>query len=191
MKTLMVACSFYAALAAPLSVLAENSTGVGLDEVVTLSSGSEPLRLRGAAVKNSAHQSIYVGGLYLEQGVGDASHILQSETAKRFVLYCENSTIKPEALLRALNLGFVANHSESELTELRPMLERFNAIFNAEIKQGDQVWVDFVPGRGTEIAINEQVKGVIPGKPFYDAFLKVWIGDKPVNPQFKRQLLGE
>ena len=170
---------------------AEELAGVEMDEVVTVSPGGEQLRLKGKAIKSNARQAVYVGGLYLQNDNESVSDILSSDGAKRFVLYCQNSSIKPEALIRALNLGITVNHTEDELAKLEPMIEQFNKIWNAEINQGDKVWIDFLPGKGTMVTINGSEKGLIPGKAFYDAFLKTWIGDKPLNPAMKKQLLGK
>ena len=158
-----------------------------------MSPGSEPLRLKGAAIKSNARQAVYVGGLYLEDEDSKSTsveEILASNGAKRFVLYCQNSTIKPEALIRAFNLGITVNHSEEELEALAPMVKQFNKIWNSEIHQGDKVWIDFIPEKGTLVSINGEEKGVIPGKTFYDAFLKTWLGNKPLNPSMKKQILG-
>lgn len=190
MKKLINACC-YGALLLTCSVSAADFSGVEIEEVITMSSGGEQLRLRGAAIKNSAHQALYVGGLYLQNDAESVKEILNSDGAKRFVLYCQNSSIKPDALIRALNLGITVNHSEEELNQLAPMVEMFNKIWNSEIKEGDKVWVDFVPEKGTLITINGVDKGVIPGKAFYNAFLKSWIGDKPLNSVMKKQLLGQ
>lgn len=173
---------------------AKEIAGVDIEEVVTVSPGSEPLRLKGAAIKSNARQAVYVGGLYLDNEDSKSQsveEILASQGAKRFVLYCQNSSIKPEALIRAFNLGITVNHSEAELEILEPMVKQFNNIWNSEIHQGDKVWVDFIPEKGTLISINGEEKGIIPGKIFYDAFLKTWLGDKPLNPSMKKQILGK
>lgn len=175
-----------------LNASGKDLAGVSLEEVVTVSPGGAELRLRGAAVKNSAHQAIYVGGLYLQNHAADnAQEIIADNGSKRFVLFCQNSSIKPQDFIRALNLGIISNHTEQELTSLEPMINQFNQIWNLEIKQGDMVWIDFIPDEGTIISINGDKKGSILGKSFYDAFLKTWIGDKPLNALMKKQLLGD
>ena len=171
---------------------AKELAGVEIEEVITVSPGGEKLRLRGTAVNNNSAQAVYVGGLYLQNDVaGGAKEILENQGAKRFVIYCQSSTIKPEALIRALNLGLTANHNEEELSQLEPMVSQFNSIWNTEIEEGDVVWIDYVPEKGTLVTINQVEKGVIPGEAFYKAFLKTWIGSKPLNSSMKKQLLGE
>ncbi|WP_444998500.1 chalcone isomerase family protein [Aliikangiella sp. IMCC44359] len=188
----VVSIVFYSVLAIGWTgVNAKELAGVDIEEVVNLSLGGQELRLKGAAVKNNARQSIYVGGLYLQNDAKSVEDILKNEGAKRFVLYCQNSTIKPDALIRALNIGFTANHNEQELAQLKPLVEKFNQVWKAEIQEGDKVWIDFLPAKGTVVTINGSEKAVIPGKLFYDAFLKTWLGDKPINRLMKKQLLGE
>ncbi|WP_185964318.1 chalcone isomerase family protein [Aliikangiella marina] len=189
-KVYLIICSVAAAWISG-QVFAKDLKGVKIEEVVNLSIGGEELRLKGTAVRNSSHQSVYIGGLYLQNDAENVEDILDNDGAKRFVIYCQNSSIKPDALIRALNLGITANHSEAELDQLQPMVEQFNQLWRTEIKEGDKVWIDFVPETGTIVSINGKEKGTIPGKAFYDAFLKTWLGDKPINPSMKKQLLGK
>lgn len=190
MKKLLVVC-IIGALTSVLSLHAEELVGVDLEEVITISPGGEELRLRGASVKTSARQAIYIGGLYLQDDSSSAKEILASDGEKRFFLYSQDSGMKPDALIRALNLGITVNHTEDELIKLEPMIKQFNQIWNTEVKQGDKVWVDYLPGKGTAVSVNGVEKGLIQGKAFYSAFLKAWIGDKPVNQSMKKQLLGK
>ena len=183
--------SLLLALGIVFALQAEEIVGVNIDEVITVSSGGEELRLRGAAVKTSARQAIYIGGLYLQEDLSNAKEIIASNGAKRFFIYSKDSTIKPDALIRALNLGFTVNHDEDELIKLESKIKQFNLIWRSQIKAGDKVWVDYLPGKGTSVLVNGVEKGLITGKGFYSAFLKTWIGDKPLNQEMKKQLLGD
>jgi len=169
---------------------ADSITGVALEEVITLSPGGAELRLKGAATKSNARQAVYVGGLYLQNEAESVDDILSSDGAKRFVILTSES-IKADAVIRAINLGVAVNHTEQELLDLEPSMAQFNQIWKSEIKQGDEVYIDFEPAKGMVIRINGVEKGVIAGKLFYNAFLKTWIGDRPLNPSIKKQLLGK
>ena len=169
---------------------ADPLTGVALEEVITLSPGGTVLRLKGTAIKSNARQAVYVGGLYLQNDAESVEEILDSSGAKRFVILT-NQSIKADAIIRAINLGITVNHTESELETLAPFVKQFNQIWQAEIHQGDEVCIDFKPNRGTVISINGIEKGMIPGKLFYNAFLKTWLGERPLNPSMKKQLLGD
>ncbi len=45
--------------------------------------------------------------------------------------------------------------------------------------------------QGTRILVNGQPRGAaIPGEGFFEAVLRIWIGDKPVDADLKRGMLG-
>lgn len=169
---------------------AKEMVGVTLQDKITFSPGGQELTLNSMAFKASAKQIFYVAGLYLQNGKGSLEQIFADEGAKRFVIFCQNQSVKPGALIRALNLGIISNHSEQELTKLAPKLQQFIDLWNSQISAGDQIWIDYLPAKGSQISINGVNKGIIVGKEFYDAFLKSWLGDKPLNASMKKQLLG-
>ena len=55
---------------------------------------------------------------------------------------------------------------------------------------GDEILLDYLPGRGTGVTVNGVERGVIAGKDFNDALLAVWPGEAPVSAEFKAALLG-
>jgi len=171
------------------SCAADSLTGVALDEVITLSPGGVELRLKGSAIKSNARQAVYIGGLYLQKDASSVADIIESSGAKRFIIKTSKS-IKPATIIRAINLGISVNSSEEDLIKLEPLVEAFNQLWRSEIKEGDEICIDYKPELGTLVSINGVKKGTIPGKLFYKAFLKTWLGDKPLNAAIKRQLLG-
>jgi long-chain acyl-CoA synthetase len=58
-----------------------------------------------------------------------------------------------------------------------------------EVGDKDVVALDFVGG-DTRISLNGQAKGSIAGERFNRALTKVWLGDKPVQADLKKALLG-
>lgn len=50
---------------------------------------------------------------------------------------------------------------------------------------------DWLPGEGTQCYLNgKKIGGVIPELAFYNAVLRIWIGDKPADYALKAALLG-
>ncbi len=187
-KILILVVSGYLSLTSLCS--AEAVVGIDLDEVVTLSTGGAELRLKGAVIKSNARQAVYVGGLYLQNGAGSVDEIIDNVGEKRFLIRT-NQSIKADALIRGINLGITVNHSEEELIQLKPFVEQFNEIWRTKIKQGDEICIDYDPKKGTVVSVNGEQKGVISGQLFYSAFLKTWIGERPLNATIKKQLLGK
>ena len=164
-------------------------TAVDLEEVITLSPGGAELRLKGAATKSNARQAIYVGGLYLQNDANSVQELLSNSGAKRFLIKT-NQSIQPDAIIRAINLGITVNHSESELETLEVSIKKFNDIWKSDVSLGDEVCIDFTETGETQVSVNGVSKGIIEEKTFYKAFLKTWLGDKPLNKKIKKQLLG-
>jgi hypothetical protein len=58
------------------------------------------------------------------------------------------------------------------------------------INKGSVVHLDYIPGTGTRITVNGEVKLTIPGEDFYRAMLHIWIGAKPVDGRLRDAMLG-
>jgi len=58
-----------------------------------------------------------------------------------------------------------------------------------EVKEKDVVTLDFVDG-ATRVGWNGDNKGTLAGEPFNRALIRIWIGDKPVQADLKKALLG-
>ena len=175
---------------AGISVSAKELAGVELEEMARLSVANTELKLNGSAVRKEAQHAIYVGGLYLKNQASTLEEVLKDPDPKRFLLYCATSEISSERIIRAWQQGFAINHNAEQLAELKPHIDEFNRIWEKGLKEGDEVWVDYVPGEGTIVSLNGEVVSTIDSKAFYHGFLKAWIGDHPFNSKIKDALLG-
>jgi len=92
-------------------------------------------------------------------------------------------------MVNGWNEGFENNLSEADFKQLKPRIDQFNNLFET-LHENDVVTMDFIPAKGTVVSIRGVEKGVIPGADFYQALLKVWLGDEPPGESFKQQLLG-
>ena len=60
---------------------------------------------------------------------------------------------------------------------------------SAQLKEGNVLTFDFVDG-ATKIGLNGAEKGSIPGEAFNKALTNAWLGDKPVQADLKKAMLG-
>ena len=60
----------------------------------------------------------------------------------------------------------------------------------AEVKKGDRLTFTSKPGAGVTVNVNGAVKGTIKGDDFAKAFLAIWLGADPPNPEIKAGMLG-
>jgi hypothetical protein len=94
-----------------------------------------------------------------------------------------------DKLVAGWNEGFAANTTAGEVAGLRERIEQFNGMF-VDVKKDDIVVLDYLPAEGTVVTFGKEKKGVIPGKDFNDALLRIWLGEKPVAKGLKEKLLS-
>lgn len=164
--------------------------GVKLDESVQV--GNASLQLNGAGIRTRFFFNIYVGALYLPQKQGEAAAIIADERERRIAMHILHG-LSSQKLFNAFYDAIKANHTEAELTSLGAQIRQMAQIFDAvkEVKPGDVIALDHLPGSGTQITVNGSVRGTIAGVEFSRALMKIWLGDKPVQDDLKKAMLGD
>lgn len=153
--------------------------------------GMANLQLNGAGIRTKLFFKIYVGALYLPQKQALAEAIIADEHEHRVALHIMRD-LSSEKLLNAFNEAIAANHTKEELAALDGQLKQMAQIFTAvkEVKSGDMITLDYLPASGTQISVNGTARGTIAGAAFNRALLKIWLGDKPVQDDLKKEMLG-
>lgn len=170
-------------------VQAREITGVSVPEMIKLHTGDTQLMLNGAGIRRKYLMSIYVGALYLPQRAREANSVLGMPGAKRFSMEFVYSEVPPSKLIPTWNQGFEDNLSPELLRTLRPRIANFNGMFPT-LRKGDRVDIDIIPGQGTQVWINDALRGKISGDDFAQALLRIWLGEQPADASLKRALLG-
>ena len=104
-------------------------------------------------------------------------------------MHIVHEEVDKEKLVNAWNEGFEDNMSDEEFEKMRPTIDKFNAMFPT-VREGDVIYLDYIPGTGTRITINDEQKGVIAGKDFNRAMLDIWLGEEPADNKLKKAMLG-
>jgi hypothetical protein len=181
---LLVCCVLLSSNASALEV-----AGVKLADSIHL--GNRDLVLNGAGLRTKYFLKVYVAALYL----GDKTHVadaaLNQAGEKRIAMYIKRE-VSDEQMLHGFNEVMVANHTPAEMQALEPQLKELTAIFHAvgKVNEGDMVFLDYLPDSGTKIVVNGVTRGNIPGEVFNRALFKIWLGDKPAQPDLKQKMLG-
>ncbi len=161
--------------------------GVRLDDKVNV--GGQELVLNGAGVRTRVVFKVYVASLYLSQKAADAQGVIAK--APRRIQLNLLRTLSADQLVDALNEGLAENNTAAELAQVKVQVDQLATIMRSfrEVKEKDVVTLDFVDG-ATRVGLNGDNKGSIPGEPFNQALTRVWLGDKPVQADLKKALLG-
>jgi hypothetical protein len=177
------------ALWAAVTADAAEVSGVRLDDKAQVE--SKDLVLNGAGLRKSFIFSVYVLGLYLPEKKNDAAAVLQLQGPKRALIHMMRD-VSAEQFTEAMLDGLRPNVSEAEYQSLEPRLKQLmDVIAQAkEAKKGMTIAIDWT-GSATRLAFNGAPVGKpIPGEDLYRALLRIWLGDKPVQDDLKKALLG-
>ena len=128
----------------------------------------------------------YTGAFYLKRGV-DIDQAL-GDSAKRLELEYYTS-IKGKDFGPATEKSIAKNVDSDTYLRLRPKIDQLNSLYE-DVQPGDRYSLTYVPGSGTELALNGVSKGTIKGADFAAALFSIWLGDVPINESFKEQILG-
>jgi hypothetical protein len=60
-----------------------------------------------------------------------------------------------------------------------------------DMQKGDVMSFTATPGKGLEVVVRGDVKGVIEDESFAKAFWSIWLGPEPPNTGLKEGLLGK
>jgi hypothetical protein len=181
------------AAALPLAALAAEVAGVKLDDRTKIDAGGPELVLNGAGVRTRFVVKVYVAGLYLTEKKGAAADAIALGGPKRVGITMLRD-VGAQQFNEALVDGFRANNSAADVEKLKGALDELSGIMTGlgEAKKGNVIALDFVPATGTHVLVNGAPKGKpIAGEEFYRALLRIWLGDKPVDGDLKKAMLGQ
>ena len=178
-------------LALALPAMAVEIEGVKLDDAAKVA--GKDLKLNGAGVRTRAIFKVYVLGLYLTDKKKTTADVLASEGPRRFTIVMLRD-VSGEDFGEAFMTGINKNIDKAEKSKLVNQLGKFGEIFTSQgsLKKGDILISDWVPGSGMVMTLNgKSISEPIPDVAFYNAVLRIWLGDKPADTTLKPLLLGE
>ncbi|HWP94726.1 MAG TPA: chalcone isomerase family protein [Gammaproteobacteria bacterium] len=174
------------ALSAP--AMAAKVSGVDVPESAEVA--GTKLVLNGAGLrKKFGFAKVYVGALYLPAKSGDADAILSANAPARIALHMLRD-VERDKLVAAFDEGFKANNAPDAIKALQSRFGQFLALFG-DVKEGDVIALDFVPGTGTQVSVRGQVKGTVAGDDLARALMRIWLGPKPPTPELRSGMLGK
>lgn len=147
------------------------------------------LTLNGLGLRKATIFSIkvYVGALYLPHPTADANAILSSsepvELELRFVFHASASQLR-----NAWHEGFEKS-APGQLAQLQSRIAQLDG-WMTSVGSGQRMTFLRIPGVGIQYSLDGALKGTIPGDDFARAFLGIWLGSSPPNPELRAGLLG-
>lgn len=178
-------------LAAMLAIPCAHSVEVSKVRIEdTARVGDADLVLNGAGLRTKGFIEVYIGALYTPTKSSSAAPLLDS-TAPRRMLIRMMRDVGSKTMIEALTDGINLNTPDAERAALKAPTDQLTEILKkiGELHKGDQLVLDFTAD-GVAVTHNGKAVGKVASAAFPRALLRVWIGDKPVDGDLKKSLLG-
>ncbi|MFC5477498.1 chalcone isomerase family protein [Massilia suwonensis] len=186
---LVLACAALAAACGAQAAVDVN--GIKFED--TNKVAGKDLKLNGAGMRTKLVIKVYAAGLYLPEKKNNVADILKMDGPRRVTLVMARD-IPAEDLGKAFMDGINENLDKAEKAKIVGQLGKFGEMFAAvdDIKKGDVMHMDWIPGTGTVCELNgKRIGEAASDLNFYNAVLRIWLGDKPVDRSLKPALLGD
>jgi len=190
LKSLFAATMLAGSFCLP-ALAAVEVAGVKFDDSIKVA-GSE-LKLNGAGVRTKVIFKVYAAGLYLTEKKTSVADVLATSGPRRVAITMLRE-VSSEDFGKAFMDGLNNNTDKNERTRILPQTMKFGEVFAQipALKKGDQLTLDWTPNEGTQCYLNgKKIGELMPDVAFYNAVLRIWLGEHPVDSSLKPALLGE
>lgn len=183
-----------AALLLPLSAQAQQGAVdvSGVKYPPTAQLGGATLQLNGAGLRSRFFVKVYTAGLYIGTKAATPEAVLAATGPRRMHVVMLRE-IDANELGKLFTRGMQDNAPKGEFSKFIPGTLRLADIFSSykRLKAGDVFFVDYVPGVGTTVVVNGKDAGEPIKEPeFFNALMRIWLGNKPADEGLKGALLG-
>ncbi|BBB68837.1 chalcone isomerase [Undibacterium sp. YM2] len=190
-KTVMRLAGLALVMCMSVQASATEVAGVKFDENVQV--GGTDLKLNGAGIRYKAIFKVYAAGLYLKEKKTTVPEVLASQGPRRVTIVMLRD-LSNEEFGRGFMTGIQQNTDKAEKSKMTSQFIRFGELFASvpELKKGDVMTNDWIPGVGTVVSLNGKKMGdPYPDLGFYNALLRIWLGESPVDRSLKKAMLAE
>ena len=172
------------------SAVAAEVAGVKYADSVKVA-GKE-LQLNGAGVRIKFIIKVYAAGLYLQEKKSTVEEVFASDGPRRMQLVMMRDVTSDDFGNNFMS-GINNNLDSKDKTKIVTQISKFGEMFALldALKKGDVLDLDWVPGQGTTCYLNgKRIGDITPDIAFYNAILKIWLGNKPADTSLKPKLLA-
>lgn len=151
------------------------------------------LQLNGAGTRYKGPFRVYTAGLYVTRKGTTTEDVLAAPGAKRIAVTMLRD-IDATEMGKMFTRGIADNMDRGAMAKLIPGILRMSQIFSdhKRLPAGETFSIDWIPGTGTVVTL----RGIPQGEPFkepefFNALLRIWIGQVPADWKLKDSLLGK
>lgn len=164
------------------SALGAQNRGIYFADTITIE--GHALTLRGVGILQKYIFKGYLVGLYLPEGVAVKDAL--SDVPKRLEYYFYRD-MKAEDFRSTGEPLMAQNVGQTETDRLKPQLAEFNKLYR-DVLENQRYTISYIPGKGTELSLEGESLGWMPGFEFAAAYFSIWLGPNPVSEKLKEGL---
>lgn len=192
MKNLPVYSIVALSLLLPLGhVHAAKLEGQTFEDSLVLANHS--LTLNGLGLRGVLFIKGYVAGLYLATRAHSYRDVVANQGPKRLQLRMLRGATSDD-FIEAMVDGIRKNSTDTEYADLHERVLQMQQAIRAfgATKSGDIINFDYVPSVGTTMSLNGATSAsAITGIDLYNAVLRIFVGERPVDTKLRAGLLGQ
>ncbi len=186
MRRSLLVIALTAALAAGVAQ-GKECKGVSFPDTAQVDGATLTLNGLGLRQATMFKVNVYVAALYVAKRSSDPNAILGAGSPSELILQFVRD-VGAADISKGWEEGFEKN-AKGELPALKERIAMLTG-WMTDVKTGQRMTFIFTPGAGVQVNVNGAAKGTIKGDDFAKAFLSIWLGADPPNPEIKTGLLG-
>ena len=97
--------------------------------------------------------------------------------------------ISREDFIKAADDMLSEQHDPEVIRSIQAGIDQINLLYQ-DVRKGDRYALTYIPGVGTTLAFNSEVKGVIQGSEFARIYFSIWLGENNPYKSFRDRLVG-
>ena len=171
-----------------VSLILFGYSSVSFGYEATLEDGSL-VSLHGIGTHQEKRIDIYIGALFSAQEFDATSQLLNPEINRRmsFKFLSKYSNRK---MARFWKQRIAMNNARDKWRPFTKEIVSFANIFKSAIQPGDEINLDYIAGKGTQVYLNGTLFSTIKAPEFYNLLINIWIGTIPPTESFKLGITG-
>jgi hypothetical protein len=156
----------------------------------TINFENKTLQLNGAGSRSKMWVEVYIQALYLSILSQDPKEIINDNLEMSIRIEITSALVSSGKLTRAIHAGFEKSAGD-KFEAMKPKMELLKSYLAEEITKGDVFELTYNPAdKSIWVIKNKVLKGKVEGFEFKKIFFGIWLGDKPVDEELKKSLLG-
>jgi len=162
--------------------------GFRFDDTVSL--GGADLRLNGVGLRSVFILKAFLAALYVPHRTADPAELIRQTGPRRLQLRMLVD-MSPDRLLKTFTAGLHDSSAEPQNAALKARIEQLETALKAvgTVRKGETLDLDVIDGQ-MRLLVNGQMRAAVPGEDAFAAILRGWVGERPLEKDLKKGLLG-